>query len=467
MTGVLGDLLAEFFSRGGRLTNLTSGEDAQYNALIAGAGAIARTLQSHNLLPNEPVHVRIGNRPQDLASMLGIWLAGGVVVPVHVSAASHTLQGVRNATGARLMVNCDAVEAIALKPPAPRALLEGAALIIFTSGTTGIPKGVVITHSAFAGKLAVLGDLLNFRTDDVVLLPLQLTFIFGIWVAFLALRSGSRLLLVQKLDNSVLETAVANGISIFAAVPSLLRMVLAGPVSPGEQLRMVLTGGEALGPVLSDQLSASWPTAKTIDLYGSTETGACDFWHVAGSLGVEGLIGRPTENVRFRIVDLSGQDVVEGAPGELLIHTPYGMAGYLDNPDLTQSSFIGSYYQTGDLARSLPDRCVALVGRLKELISRGGNKIAPQEIDNLLSSHPSVAASLTTGLPDARLGETIHSAVVLVAGHETTPEALREWMAARIERFKLPEVFVIMNFLPTGPTGKASRAAFKEFLLSR
>ena len=150
-----------------------------------------------------------------------------------------------------------------------------------------------------------------------------------------------------------------------------------------------------------------------------------------------------------------------------MVRTPFGMAGYLDDPALTGLAFIEGYYKTGDLAKQMPDGAVALVGRLKELVSRGGNKIAPQEIDDILSSHPAVAASLSAGLPDARLGEALHSAVVLAAGDEITPMALRSWLAERTERFKLPDTITIMDALPTGPTGKASRAELKRILVSQ
>ena len=463
MTGALGSILQGALAGGGRLTDVTIGGDADGEALVARAQGLALSLQA-GMMPDEPVHVRVANRPGDLADMLGVWLAGGVVVPVHASAASHTLQAVGRATGARLVVDRGKIDTIAATAPARRTLLEGAALIIFTSGTTGAPKGVVIGHTAFAGKLEVLGGLLGIKADDVVLLPLQLTFIFGIWVALLTLRSRARLLLTLKFDAAAASSLA--GVTVLAAVPSLLRMIFAGPVAPAPLLRTVLTGGEALGPVLSRQIPAAWPLVTTIDLYGSTETGSCDFAHIAVGSG-ESSIGRPTAGIEYRIADRYEDPAAGGSSGELLIRTPFGMAGYLDNPALTEASFADGYYRTGDLAKALPDGSIALVGRLKELVSRGGNKIAPQEIDDILLSHPGVIASLTSGLPDARLGEAIHSAVVLATGHEISIGTLRDWLMARTERFKLPDSITVMEALPTGPTGKASRAELKRILLAQ
>jgi long-chain acyl-CoA synthetase len=140
------------------------------------------------------------------------------------------------------------------------------------------------------------------------------------------------------------------------------------------------------------------------------------------------------------------------------------MLGYLDDEALTVASFSEGYFRTGDLARMRPDGRVALVGRSKEIIVRGGNKIAPLEIDNLLGSHPGVAAALCAGVPDPRLGEAIHAVVVLKPGVELTGRALRQWALERIERYKVPDVIHIRDALPLGSTGKASRSALATML---
>jgi long-chain acyl-CoA synthetase len=138
--------------------------------------------------------------------------------------------------------------------------------------------------------------------------------------------------------------------------------------------------------------------------------------------------------VAFRLVR-DGRAVVAGETGELQIRTPFGMLGYLDNPELTGASFEGDYFRTGDLAR-MAGGYVELVGRTKDIISRGGNKIAPLEIDNLLGEHPDVAAALCAGVPDERLGEVIHAVIVLRAGANIDTVTLRDWMLARTERLQ-------------------------------
>ena len=228
-------------------------------------------------------------------------------------------------------------------------------------------------------------------------------------------------------------------------------------------LRTILAGGETLGAALGASLRAALPQAGIYDLYGLTETGSCDFClPPAEQIDGAGSIGRPTEQVAFRLIGEDGRHVPDGAQGELAIRTPFGMLGYLDNPCLTDNSFSDGYFRTGDLAGLRPDGRVEIVGRLKDIISRGGNKIAPAEIDALLCSHPDVAAALCAGVPDARLGEAIHAVVVPKTNAALTPEALRRWAAERIERYKVPDAIYLRDALPLGSTGKVLRAGVAE-----
>ncbi|WP_342641544.1 class I adenylate-forming enzyme family protein [Rhodoligotrophos ferricapiens] len=434
-------------------------------SLLGMAETMAGQLGEAGVVADEPVAVRIGNRPADLAGLLAVWRAGAVAVPVHRNAAEATVHTVFSRTGCRFAIDDGKLTILSDAVPPVRPLLRDAALIIFTSGSTGQPKGVVIGHEPFAKKLAVLNELLGLSPRDTVLLPLQLTFIFGIWVALLALMNQSRLILISKFAPETLRPVLGD-LSVFAGVPAMFRTLFSADIfQPAAGLRMVLTGGEMLGAGLSDKLVAAFPNAGVFDLYGLTETGSCDFClrpeeRVAGL----GSIGRPTGSVSFRI-DRYDDSLPDGV-GELLIRTPFGMAGYLDDPVLTAKSFDDGYFRTGDLARVRPDGLVEIVGRSKDIVSRAGNKIAPAEIDGWLMRHPSVAAALCAGVADARLGEALHAVVVLREGCEANEQVLREWLAARIERFKVPDVIRIVEALPVGATGKALRAGVAELTIA-
>ena len=456
---VLAAAMGEGLLRPGCRVDEASGPGVSGQELDAHGDRVAGLLRTAGVRPGEPVHVAIGNRAADLGTFLGIWRAGAVAVPVHRAAAPLTRAAVGRATRARFLVDGLALDGIAGEPPPERPLLDGAALVVFTSGSTGAAKGVVIGHKALARKLAILDRLLGFRPDDAVVVPLQLTFIFGIWASLLAIRSGARLVLVQKFAPATMAGLLAAEATVLAAVPTMLRALLADGAPPAPRLRAVLTGGEALSPSLARTIGAGWPEAGIVDLYGSTETGSCDFCHRPA--GEEGSIGSPTEGVSFRIVAGDGAPAPAGDMGELQIRTECGMLGYLDADALTRASFDGVYFRTGDLARLRPDGQVELVGRSKEIISRGGNKISPLEIENALCAHPKVAAALCAGVPDERLGEAIHAVVVPKADAALTPDELKLWALANLERYKVPDVIFLSDALPAGATGKASRAMIR------
>ncbi|CAO3431603.1 class I adenylate-forming enzyme family protein [Azospirillum doebereinerae] len=430
------------------------------------AEAVAERLRAAGIRPDEPVIVQVDGNAADLASFLGVWMAGGVVVPLHARALDATRHDIRARTGARMTVD-GAAGTVAADGPAPadRPLLRGAALVIFTSGSTGAPKGAVLGHERFAGKIRALQAMLGFSERSVVLLPLQITFIFGIWVGLLAMTTGARLRMMPRFTPALARAALADGATTAAFVPTMMRALFADPDGPGRapDLRGILTGGEPLGGGLGQRIAAAWPEAGIFDLYGLTETGSCDFCLQPGdhALGA-GSIGRPTGGVEHRIAD--GGDGGDGV-GELLIRSPFGMLGYLDNPELTAASFVEGHFRTGDLARSRADGFVELVGRSKEVISRGGNKIVPLEIDRLFAAHPDVAAALATGVPDALLGERIHLLLVPRPGVDLDRAALLAWAAGRIERFKLPDVIHVGSDLPLGRTGKADRNALRASVL--
>lgn len=462
MTGRLARLVRDWLATSGTEVGDVGAQALSGPELIALADRAAAELRAKGVEANEPVHVVIGNRPVDLAAMLAVWSVGAVAAPLHQNASVTTRAAIAQATGARLQLDGVFVEELGVEAPAHRPLLDGAALIIFTSGTTGAPKGVVIGHDAFAAKLDALDALLGIRKDDVVLAPLQLIFIFGIWVSLLTIRSGARLTLVSKFSTERGCDALAGGATVFCAVPSMMRALLCDGEPSAPRLRSILTGGEALPPALRARLGTAWPDAGVYDLYGSTETGSCDFVVTPESAGTGvGAIGVPTEGVGYRIVRDDESEAPRGEAGELRIETPFLMLGYLDNPALTAASVVSGGFRTGDIARLRDDGMVELIGRSKEIISRGGNKISPLEVENLLCAHADVAAALCAGVPDARLGEAIHAVVVLRRDSRATEAELRAWAAERIERFKLPDVIRFSEALPMGATGKASRAALR------
>jgi len=444
-----------------------AGERALTHAqFLAEARSVAAALSAAGLARDEPLHVRVSNHPLDLIAFLGAWLAGAVVVPVHRAAPPVAAAGIAARTQARF--EWDALAAAPLArladaAPPPREILKDAALVVFTSGSSGAPKGSVLSHRAFAGKLGAIQQRLGFQEDERTLLVLNITFSFGIWVALLTLLQGGCLLPAEKfVPASFLARLREEAITRVGVVPTMMRaLILDHPgatLARPNALRTVMIGGESLGQGLGETLRALFAPADLIDIYGLTETSTCDFFLMPQDLPrYAGCIGRPSPGVEYRIRAEDGGEV-----GELCIRSPFLMNGYLGQPELDPIDAEG-WLATGDLARERDPGVVEIAGRKKELIVRGGNKIAPQEIEFACSAHPKVAAAIAVGRPDGRLGQRIH-ALVVPRDDSLRPAELREFLRQRLEKYKQPDVFYFARELPAGRTGKADRGRFAAML---
>jgi long-chain acyl-CoA synthetase len=442
------------------------GVTLRYADLHRRANDIAKLLSEAECGANEPVLAMMSNHPHDFAVLLGAWRAGAVVVPVHRSSPPVVIEAIRTACSARIIIDQEPRTASSNTLPT-RPLLDGAALVIFTSGSTGEPKGVVLSHRALARKLDVNGRLLGFKAGERTLLVLNITFSFGIWVSLLTLCTGGQLIAQPKFEPASFVAALAHEeIARVGVVPTMMRALFAAGVRPTASPAQILIGGEPLGAPLAADIRKAFPESRLIDIYGLTETSTSDV--VLGAEEQEryaGCIGRAAPQVELRIANETGQAVAAGEIGELQIRTPFIMNGYLDRPDLSAVAFSGTWFRTGDMARvaAHDERgpVMQLVGRMKELIVRGGHKISPLEIEQAIATHPDVAAAMAAGLPDAILGERIHALVVPRIGAHLESAALRAFCADRLERYKLPDVFYVGEALPLGRTGKADRGGLR------
>ncbi len=393
----------------------------------------ARTLLAEGLRPFAPVPVEVENRPTDVIDLLAVYRAGGVAVPIH-----------------RATPEVRRREMLDMLRPSP--LLEGASTIVFTSGSTGAPKGVVLCADRQADKLAAIGAETRWPRGARTLLALQLTFSFGQWVTWLTILTGGTLVLPERLTvEAVARRLAAGGVDRLPAVPTLLRALLEArvPAFAGA----VLAGGERLPLALGERIRRDWPNAALGDIYGLTETGTSDFFVDPGDYdAAAGSLGRPAKGIEVRIAD----------DGELRIRSPWGMAGYLGDPERTASAYDeDGFFRTGDLVSERPDGRLALVGRASDMINKGGLKVAPREVEDALAAHPDVAAVLVTGIPDQATGEAVAAGVVARPGAELDPEVLRGWVAERLEKYKAPGRILVLPALPAGRTGKADRGMLR------
>ncbi|WP_321938769.1 class I adenylate-forming enzyme family protein [Paraburkholderia sp. J8-2] len=460
------------------------GSTLTYQELLEKANAVEHALKKHGCQQDEPVHVAVSNHPSDLAGFLGVWLAGGVVVPIHRMSPVEMTISIREKTGARLAVdlargaeaNGSPVIQVGEIPPRPRGELSNAALVIFTSGSTGNPKGVVVGHHAFSGKLRAIDAMIHFRRGQRTLQLLNITFSFGIWVSLLTLMGGGTIVLPEKFVPALLLEQLSNErIHRVGVVPTMLRAMLAvlsqgagactGFVPSCPALRQVLTGGEQLSEQLAAQVANLFPETDLVNIYGLTETSTCDFFQFpADRQANPHSLGLPSSRVRYRVVGEVGQEAAPGEVGELQINSPSLMNGYLDEPALTESAFAGVWFKTGDLAVLDGEGQIRLMGRSKELISRGGNKVTPMEVERAIKQFDAVNDCMVVGAPDEILGERIHVLIVPNSGCAIDVDPLRAFLLTRLDRFKLPDYIYVGEGLPVGRTGKADRSAFRNMI---
>jgi len=420
-----------------------------YAELDAAADRGARALAAEGLAASEPVLVPVSGRAADLVAFLAVQRAGGVAAPVHRTTPPAAAETLRARLGARF-----AMEAAPrrLADAAPRALDPEAGAVIFTSGSTGAPKGVVLSAARAADKLAMIARMTDWGEGGTTAHALQLTFSFGQWASWLTLARGGTLHLRGRFDPAEFR-AIAARADRLPAAPTVLRRLAETP-GPAVAAR-IMSGGEPLPAPLGARLRAAFPDAPLGDIYGLTETGTSDLFVPPEDYdALAGTLGRPGEGIEIRL----------SPEGELQIRSPWRMLHYLDAPVMTAEAMPDGWFRTGDLAETTPEGAYRLIGRLKDLVIRAGNKLAPLEIEVAFLAHPDVAAALAAGAPDPERGEALHLALVLRDGATTSPETLRAWAAERLERWKLPDTIRLMPDLPTGPTGKADRAALRRQL---
>lgn len=349
--------------------------------------------------------------------------------------------------------------------PAP----DGAALILFTSGTTGAPKGVVLSSAALAARIELnrreIGDDTLVRT--LVTLPTH----FGhglIGNALTPLLAGGRITLVprgltlsQRLGGLIDEHAI----TFMSSVPSLWQMALRLSPPPAKRtLKRVHIGSAPLAAVTWQRIS-DWCSCPVVNCYGITETSN---W-IAGASTAEhppsdGFVGKPWGGRAGVVV----ADKVEllGA-GEIAIQSPALMSGYLHRPDLTAAVLKEGWYRTGDLGEVNDRGEIRLTGRAKDEINRAGFKIQPAEIDMLLERNPAVAEACTFGMPDAVSGEIVAVAVRLAPGAAETAPTLRNWCLQYLRREAAPERWYFVDEIPKTSRGKVSRDSVRKALLEK
>jgi len=462
-----------------------------YAELHAAVARAATLLERSGVQPGDRVGVMLPNIPAFAVSFYGIMHRGAVAVPMNPLLRAREVEFYLSNTGAKALfampANAEEAQAAAAAVGAQCWLVDDAglaeliadlpeqegpveredtdtAVILHTSGTTGKPKGAQLTHGGLRRNAEIyVRTLVDIGPGDVVMGCLPLFHIFGLTCGLnAAVLAGATLTLVARFDPcKALEVIERDGVTVFEGVPTMYSALLsvAEDVSSTAttSLRTCVSGGASL-PV---QLLADFEKAfgcMILEGYGLSETSPVASFNYPDRPRKAGSIGTPIEGIEMRVVGVDGNEVPQGAPGEIRIRGHNVMAGYWNMPDATRSAISpDGWFATGDIGRTDEDGYYYIVDRKKDLIIRGGYNIYPREIEEVLYEHPAVAEAAVVGIAHDSLGEEVGAAVALKNGATVHAHELRDFVKARVAAYKYPRRVWFVDALPKGPTGKVLR----------
>ncbi|WP_258718679.1 long-chain fatty acid--CoA ligase [Saccharopolyspora gloriosae] len=341
---------------------------------------------------------------------------------------------------------------------------DDTAVILYTSGTTGKPKGAELTHANLDGNAAVTREtLIEIGPDDVVMGCLPLFHVFGLTCGLTAsVQAGSCLTLIPRFDGAkALEVIERDGVTVFEGVPTMYSAMLhATGDADLTTIRACICGG---APMPVELLRSFEETFDCVILegYGLSESSPVACFNHPRIERKPGTIGVPVRDVSLRVIDDGGRGVPTGEVGEIVIKGPNVMKGYWDLPEATAETIVDGWLRTGDLAVCDEDGYFTIVDRKKDMIIRGGYNVYPREIEEVIYEHPAVAETAVVGVPHPDLGEDVAAAVALKPGATATAEEIRDFVKERVAPYKYPRHVWITDELPKGPTGKLLRRAVR------
>jgi long-chain acyl-CoA synthetase len=331
-------------------------------------------------------------------------------------------------------------------------------VILYTSGTTGRPKGAELTHGNLTRNAeVVLNHVLRIGPEDVLFGGLPLFHSFGQTVTLnAAILAGASLSLLPRFDpGAALSLLASHRATVFAGVPTMYTAFLGVPDAPElPALRACVSGGAALPVEVLRQFEKSFGCI-VLEGYGLSETSPVASFNHPDVERKPGSIGTPVSGVEMRVVDGTGEEIEPGEVGEIAIRGHNVMKGYWHMPEATAEALSeDGWFRTGDMGKMDADGYYFIVDRKKDLIIRGGYNVYPREVEEVLYEHPAVAEAAVIGLRHDSLGEEVAAAVALTPGAAVTPAELRDYVKAQVAAYKYPRQVWFVDALPKGPTGK-------------
>jgi long-chain acyl-CoA synthetase len=332
-------------------------------------------------------------------------------------------------------------------------------VILYTSGTTGTPKGAELTHDNLLGNVdTILSTLIEMQPDDVVLGALPFFHVFGLTCGLNStLKAGGMLTLIPRFDpDHALEIIERDRVTIFEGVPTMYVAMLhsdkAGSADVST-LRLCVSGGSAMPGEVLRAFEEKFG-CKILEGYGLSETSPVASFNHPDRERKVGSIGTPVAGVEMKVVGEDGEEVPQGEVGEIVIKGPNVMKGYWRKDDATREAIKDGWFHSGDMAKVDDEGYFFIVDRKKEMILRGGYNVYPREIEEVLYEHPAVAEVAVVGVPDDKMGEEVGAAIVLKKGEDASADEIKSYVKEQVANYKYPRRIWFVDELPKGPTGK-------------
>ena len=459
--------------------------EVNYAVLNEGSARVAGMLAAKGVGPGDRVGVMLPNVPYFALCYYGVLRLGAIVVPMNVLLKGREVGYYLRDSGAKAIfawhdfgeaAEAGATEAgselLLVKPGefeqqvmAAEPIREVAdragdetAVILYTSGTTGTPKGAELTHDNLRRNAEIARGLFDIGPGDVILGALPLFHSFGQTCALNACVSGgATLTLLPRFDaTKALEILQRDGVTVFEGVPTMYAALLHHPERDRydvSKLKVCASGGAALPVEVLRGFDEAFD-CKVLEGYGLSETSPVASFNHPDRERKPGSIGTPIAGVEMKVVDDQDNDLPAGEVGEIVIRGHNVMKGYWQRPDATAEVMRGGWFHTGDMARVDEDGYFFIVDRKKDMIIRGGYNVYPREVEEVLYEHPAVREAAVVGIPHPEWGEEVGAAVALKEGAQVTAEQLRDHVKEQVAAYKYPREIWFVDELPKGPTGK-------------
>ena len=468
-------------------------DELSYAALDAATARVAGLLRAKGVEAGDRVGIMLPNVPYFPICYYGALRAGAAIVPMNPllkerevafylgdSDAKVLLAWHQFADPAHAGAELSNVECVLVEPSEFEGLLErcepvpevaeregsDTAVILYTSGTTGKPKGAELTHDNLLRNVEVSVGLFGVDERAVTLGALPFFHAFGQTCSLNAtIAVGGQITLIPRFDGGkALEILECYRVTVFMGVPTMFAAML-HHADAGERdtsaLEVCVSGGAAMPAEIMRGFEEQF-SCQILEGYGLSETSPVASFNRRDRERKPGSIGLPVDGIEMRLIDDAGDDVPQGEPGEVAIRGHNVMKGYWRREEATAEAIDGDgWFKTGDIATVDEDGYFFIVDRKKELVIRGGFNIYPREIEEVLYEHPAIREAAVIGVPHDDLGEEVAAAVALKSGADADPDELRDFVKQRVAAYKYPRKVWVVDELPKGPTGKILKREIK------